>query len=202
MGEKNASRLVYLIERRQDAIYQGVYGAIAAVLAAGCWALGAPFFASVFAVIGGVFLLKSGFAWLTHLRQKKIVASGTADASSEEESLDPDDLVETLDLGAAGGKIRLIYSRDVLESQRACIEKLRTSIAGDPEGFVRKFDQFRADNVQKYRKYSQFIATLQIRSLEVFRGEKCVATVYFTGSLSEVWRTEYTGEGFTELIWV
>jgi hypothetical protein len=204
-GNANARRLIYMVQTRDHASRQGIYSAVALVLAAGSWILHAPpLLFGAFSVVGAYFLVGSLTNWVAHGRHKRAVQLGEA-SNVDGDPIAADEVAQEIDLGIKGGVIRFICSNATLSSHRDCVEKIRRSILSDQQGFARKFAHFRVENAKKYPKYADFISTLQIQSLRIFpeKGKgQCIALIRFAGDVGEVWSTRYTGESFSELIWV
>lgn len=204
MSTTSQKRLIYLVQTRDHALYQGIYSAVSFVLGAGClhWS---PFLGYTLWVIAIYFFVGWLMNLLAYRRHKKAVqASESTAASVESDEIDVDEVVQDIDLGAQEGVIRFIYSNNLAATHRESLEKIRESIVKDKEGFARKFADFVADNMRKYPKYASFISGLKIQSIRIFRAKgkgQCIASVRFAGDVGDVWGARYTGEAFSELIW-
>ena len=198
-------RLIYMVQTRDHAIHQGIYSAVIYLIGAISLALHAPIFIFyMFCVVGSYFLLGSAINTLAYIRKRKAKQQQEdMPISTNEDQIENDDIVQEIDLGNHGETIRLIYSNSVLASNKDCVEKVRSSIANDKERFVQRFAAFREENMKKYPKYAHFISELSIQSVRIFRSKgKCIAYVRFVGEVGDVWSARYTGESFSELIWV
>lgn len=194
-----------MIQTRDGALYQGIYSAVAFVLGCGLF-FWVSFFGYTLWVIAAAFLIGSLMNLLAYRRHKQAVQkSETALSSAENEQIGIDEVVQDIDLGGKDGVIRLIYASKLVATHRDCIEKIRQSIVGNKEEFSKKYSAFITDNNKKYPKYAKFISELKIQYLIVYRAKgksQCIAQVHFVGDVGEVWATEYTGESFSELIWL
>ncbi len=196
---------IYVLQTRDHALHQASYSATAFVLAAFCRALRAPqLIVGSLIVVGVYFLCGASRHWAAHMRHKKAIRLNTVSAG-ENDLVEPDETAQEINLGANLGIIRFIYSNNIGVSHGDCIKRILESITSDPDGFAQRFANFRQDNINKYPKYANFLSELEIHAIRILRAKghgRCVASIRFAGGVGDVWTVQYTGESFSELIWL
>jgi hypothetical protein len=208
MKKSSTRQLVYLVQTRDHALHQASYSAAAFVLVALCWGLhSSQFIVGALILVGVYFLCGASINWLAHMRHKLAIQAGRVGASVDVdiELTAADETVQEIDLGANSKIIRFIYSNKIAESHGDCIKRIRESITSDKDAFAKRFADFRASTIKKYPKYANFLSELEIQVIRVLRANgtgQCLASVRFAGGVGEVWTAQYTGESFSELIWI
>jgi hypothetical protein len=184
-------------------LHQAGYTLAVLLLAFCCWLFKLPTLVTDALILVGTYLLSGNLmSWITQARQGTIQAYAVSDWDGEWD-IGANDVVHYIDLGD-GVTVQFICSDSLLSSCRECVERILRSIRSDRQGFKEKFMNFRTANMNKLPRYANSIFRLQIQSLKVLaQGQgKCVAVVRFAGKIGEMWACHYTGESFSDLIWL
>ena len=210
MSSNRAQRLIYLKQTRREVRALAVYCAVATAFAVGAWHFRFPklllLALSAIALYFGVLTLIN--VWASKRHSKAVATAGDAMRSgvsieSEIDVIEAGDIVRSIDLGEGRREVKFVSLRSQGPAYSACVENLYNSIQGDAGRFLRRFDEFKTRCGKQYPEHADGFRNLEIDHLIVYTSrsqEGCVAWVYFSGELGELWLTKYDQRGFADIV--
>ena len=205
-----AQHLVYLRQTRRESGVLAAYCAAASAISIAAWYFDFPrlLLLALFGIASYFGVLALINLWASQKHKRMLTRDAPSQARTpielEDDVVEAGDVARHINLGDKHPTIRFVHMKHQGQKYVACVEKLYDSIQRDTRRFLQLFDDFKARCQRQYPDNADAIRDLKIDHMIVFSDhfqDRCVANVYFSGGLGEIWFTKYNEAGFADLIW-